>query len=86
MLKMISSSSNSAVATGITLAGVDFAYFAPTWEIEYLERERGYPQAIVDCPSGFRCNRVKEFLTNPTSSRWSKVDECHFWTHNNTHT
>jgi hypothetical protein len=42
MLKMISSSSKSAVATGITLVGVDFAYFASIWEIEYLERERGY--------------------------------------------
>jgi hypothetical protein len=27
MLKMISSSSKSAVATGMTLVGVDFAYF-----------------------------------------------------------
>jgi len=83
---MISSASKSAVATGITLVGVDFAYFAPIWEIEYVERERGYSPAIVNCPSGFRCNRGKEILTNPTSSRWSKVDERHFWTHNNTHT
>jgi hypothetical protein len=39
MLKMISSSSKSAVATGITLVGVDFADLALTWEIEYPERE-----------------------------------------------